>query len=209
MRKLISAAMAAMMVAGAASADNFGASVNYGLGGFGVDLGYSLIPDILNVRAGLNAGLSMSGSITPDTTTYNYDLKTGYKTLGLDWHPFSGAFRVGAGFVWSDIKLDVISTGSYVLNGVQGSGSIIGQVTYDNAPYVSIGWSSHAPSSGGFFFNSELGVMLSGKPSVTLTTDNATFNSTNAAAIDVERNKVRDNALGWFPIVKLGVGYSF
>lgn len=206
MRKLTLAAMAAMMVSGVASANNFGASVNYGLGGFGADLGYSLMPDTLNLRAGLNAGLSMSGSTTPDATPYNYDLKTGYKTLGLDWHPFSGAFRVGAGYAWSDIKLDVNATGTYTYNGQSATGTATGQVKYDNAPYVSIGWGNHAPSKGGFFFNSELGAMLTGKPSVTLSESTGKISQDN---LDVERNKVRDNALGWFPIVKLGVGYSF
>lgn len=84
MRKAMMAATAAMMVSGGVSAANFGASVNYGLGGLGADLGYSLIQDTVNVRAGLNAGLDTTGSTTPDITKYDYKLDTGYKSLGLE-----------------------------------------------------------------------------------------------------------------------------
>lgn len=97
------------------------------------------------------------------------------------------------------------ATGTYTYNGQSATGTATGQVKYDNAPYVSIGWGNHAPSKGGFFFNSELGAMLTGKPSVTLSESTGKITQDN---LDVERNKVRDNALGWFPIVKLGVGYS-
>lgn len=209
MRKAMMAATAAMMISGGALANNFGASVNYGFGGVGADLGYALIQDTVNVRAGLNAGLDVSGSTTPDATKYDYKLDTGYKTLGLDWHPFKGSFRVSAGYAWSDISLDVRSVGSYTFNGVTATGTATGRIKYDNAPYVSIGWGNHAPSKGGLFFNSELGVMFTGKPTVDLTTDNATFNTSNAADIQAEKEKVKKDAMDFFPMVKLGVGYSF
>ncbi len=209
MRKAMMAATAAMMVSGGALAANFGASVNYGLGGVGADLGYALIQDTVNVRAGLNAGLNVSGSTTPDATKYDYKLDTGYKTLGLDWHPFSGAFRVSAGYAWSDISLDINATGSYTINNTAYTGNAVGKVTYGNAPYVSLGWGNHAPSKGGLFFNTELGVMLTGKPDVTLTTTTSGGPAPSQGDIDSERNKVRDNAMGFFPILKLGVGYTF
>lgn len=209
MRKAMMAAMATMMISGGALANNFGASVNYGFGGVGADLGYALIQDTVNVRAGLNAGLDVSGSTTPDATKYDYKLDTGYKTLGLDWHPFNGSFRVSAGYAWSDISLDVRSVGSYTFNGVTATGTATGRIKYDNAPYVSIGWGNHAPSKGGLFFNSELGVMFTGKPTVDLTTDNATFNTKNAADIQAEKEKVKKDAMDFFPMLKVGLGYTF
>lgn len=209
MRKAMMAAMATMMISGGALANNFGASVNYGFGGVGADLGYALIQDTVNVRAGLNAGLDVSGSTTPDATKYDYKLDTGYKTLGLDWHPFNGSFRVSAGYAWSDISLDVRSVGSYTFNGVTATGTATGRIKYDNAPYVSIGWGNHAPSKGGLFFNSELGVMFTGKPTVDLTTDNATFNTNNAADIQAEKEKVKKDAMDFFPMLKVGLGYTF
>lgn len=87
MRNAMMAATAAMMVSGGALAANFGASVNYGLGGLGADLGYSLIQDTVNVRAGLNAGHNFSGTTTTDGIKYDYSTDTAYKTLGLDWLP--------------------------------------------------------------------------------------------------------------------------
>lgn len=209
MRNAMMAATAAMMVSGGALANNFGASINYGLGGVGADLGYALIQDRVNVRAGLNAGLDRTGSTTPDVTRYDYNLETGYKTLGLDWHPFTGGFRLSAGYAWSDISLDVKSVGSYTFNGVTATGTATGRIKYDNAPYVSIGWGNHAPSKAGLFFNSELGMMFTGKPTVDLTTDNETFNRDSAADIQAEKEKVKKDAMDFFPIVKIGVGYAF
>jgi hypothetical protein len=213
MRKAMMAATAAMMVSGGVSAANFGASVNYGLGGLGADLGYSLIQDTVNVRAGLNAGLDMSGTFKSDGIDYRYNVDTGYKTLGLDWHPFSGGFRVSAGYAWSDIKGDL----NYTSDGSQKVGNTnvpagtkaMASVKYDNAPYVSIGWGNHAPSKGGLFFNSELGMMFTGKASVNLSTSDQNFNNTFANDIRVEAEKIRKDAPDFFPILKLGVGYTF
>ena len=211
MRKLVLAAVAATMVSGSALAEGMGASVNYGLGGLGVDLGYAVMPDFVNVRAGLNAGLTPSGSTTQDGVTYDYSGNTGYKTLGLDWHPFSGSFRLSAGYAWSDITLDVNASpaartnfGSTILTP---GDKAFGSIKYGNAPYLSLGWGNHAPRNGGLFFNTELGMMFTGKPDVALTTNNAVINATNAAAI--EADKLKKDALDWFPIVKLGVGYTF
>jgi len=206
MRKLVLAAVAATLVSGSALAEGMGASVNYGLGGLGLDLGYAVMPDFVNLRAGLNGGLSMSGTTTPDLTTYNYSLDTGYKTLGADWHPFGGSFRLSAGYAFSDVKLDINTTGTYTYGSQTVTGTAIGQIKYGSAPYLSLGWGNHAPRNGGLFFNTELGAMLTGKPDVTLSESTGTVTQAN---IDAERNKARDNALGFFPIVKLGVGYTF
>lgn len=213
MRKAMMAATAAMMVSGGALANNFGASVNYGLGGVGADLGYALIQDTVNVRAGLNAGHDFSGTFKSDGIDYNYKFESGYKTLGLDWHPFSGSLRVSAGYAWSDIKadLDYTADGSQTVNGVvvPAGAKAMARVKYDNAPYVSIGWGNHAPSKGGLFFNSELGLMLSGKPTVNMSTNVPAFDAANAADIRAEADKVRKDAPDFFPIIKIGLGYTF
>jgi hypothetical protein len=49
--------------------------------------------------------------------------------------------------------------------------------------------------------------MFTGKPDVALTTNNAAINATNAAAIEAE--KLKKDAPDFFPIVKLGIGYTF
>jgi hypothetical protein len=211
MRKLVLAAVAATLVSGGASAVNMGASVNYGLGGAGIDLGVAVMPDFVNLRAGLNGGLTPSGSTTQDGVKYDYSGNTGYKTLGLDWHPFSGSFRLSAGYAWSDITLDVNASPAVATNF---GGTVLtlgdkafGSIKYANAPYLSLGWGNHAPRNGGLFFNTELGVMFTGKPDVSLTTNNAAINATNAAAVEAE--KLKKDAIDFFPIVKLGLGYTF
>jgi hypothetical protein len=204
MRKLVLAAVAATLVSGSALAEGMGASINYGLGGLGVDLGVAVMPDFVNVRAGLNGGLDMSGTTTPDQIKYDYSLNTGYKTLGADWHPFGGSFRLSAGYVWSDIKLDVAGTGT-----IAGTPAVsaVGQVKYGNAPYLSLGWGNHAPRNGGLFFNTELGMMFTGKPDVSLVQTAGT--AVSASDIENEKQKVKNDAMDFFPIVKLGLGYTF
>jgi len=206
MRKLTLAAVAAMMVSGGALAGNMGASLNYGLGGVGVDVGYAIMPDFVNLRAGFNAGRDDSGTTKPDANTYNYQLDTGYKTLGVDWHPFGGGFRLSAGYAWSDIKLDVDTTGTYTYGSQTVTGTARGQVKYNSAPYISLGWGSHANRDAGLFFNTELGVMLTGKPDVTLSESTGTVTSAN---IEAEKQKIKNDAIDFFPIAKIGVGYRF
>jgi hypothetical protein len=211
MRKLVLAAVAATLVSGSALAEGMGASINYGLGGFGVDLGYAVMPDFVNVRAGLNGGMTPSGSTTSDGVKYDYSGNTGYKTLGLDWHPFGGSFRLSGGYAWSDITLDVTASPAAPTNfggtTLTAGDKAFGSIKYGNAPYLSLGWGNHAPRNGGLFFNTELGVMFTGKPDVALTTNNAAINATNAAAIEAE--KLKKDAPDFFPIVKLGIGYTF
>lgn len=211
MRKLVMAATVAMMVSGGALANNLGASINYGLGGVGADLGYALIPDRVNVRAGLNAGHNFSGTTTTDGIKYDYSTDTAYKTLGLDWHPFNGSFRLSAGYAWSDIKLNVTASPdvatSFGGQTLQPGQKAFGLMKYGNAPYVSLGWGNHVPTKGGLFFNAEVGMMFTGKPDVDLTTNVPALNATNAAAIEAE--KVKKDAMDFFPILKVGLGYTF
>jgi hypothetical protein len=213
MRKLVLAAVAATMVSGGASAANMGASVNYGLGGLGVDLGVAVMPDFVNLRAGLNGGLDMSGTTTPDQIKYDYSLNTGYKTLGADWHPFGGSFRLSAGYAWSDIALDVAATPA--TNTAFGGGTlpanttVNGQTKYGNAPYLSLGWGNHAPRNGGLFFNTELGVMFTGKPDVNLNDATLVAAGLTQTQINAEKDKIKNDAIDFFPIVKLGLGYTF
>lgn len=209
MRKLAMAVLiaGAMSTQAQATEHYFGVSANYGLGGFGVDLGYAIVPDTLNIRAGYNHGHDFSGTFKSDGNKYNYDFDTGYKTLGLDWHPFNGSFRVSAGYAWSDVDFSLDA------KGIKIDGKTIApnefakaKITYDNAPYLSLGWGNHAPAKGGLFFNSELGVIFTGDANVKLSTNS---NAVTQAEIDREARKIRKDAPDLFPIVKLGVGYAF
>jgi hypothetical protein len=49
-------------------------------------------------------------------------------------------------------------------------------------------------------------MMFTGKPTVTLTESTGTVSATDVAA---EAEKVKKDAIDFFPILKLGVGYTF
>lgn len=200
------------MVASVASAADMSVMINHGLGGLGIDVSHGLRSDI-QVRGGVNAGLSLSGDRSPDVTRYEYQLQTGYKTLGLDWHPFRGRFMLSAGYAWMDTTVNgaaLPGTGA-TFNGVPVPTGVAayGQVKYDSAPYFSLGWRSENFVLKGWFFNSELGIVFTGKPAVSLYTNVASFDALNAAAIEVEKLKIKQDAPDMLPIFKLGVGYHF
>lgn len=52
-------------------------------------------------------------------------------------------------------------------------------------------------------------MMFTGKASVNLSTSDAAFNSAYADQIKVEAEKIRKDAPDFFPMLKLGVGYTF
>ncbi len=132
---------------------------------------------------------------------------------GVLGRPLKAVIADGASndYAWSDITLDVNASPAARTNfggtALNPGDKAFGSIKYGNAPYLSLGWGNHASRSGGLFFNTELGMMFTGKPDVALTTNNAVINATNAAAI--EADKLKKDALDWFPIVKLGVGYTF
>jgi len=195
--------------------DNVGVAVNYGLiSGPALELNYP-INDMLQVRGALSAGMGLSE--TSNDSDINYDLKAdgGINRLSMDYHPFSGTFFLSAGYAFNDFKLK--SSGTKTATSVEvgndtfsGTVKINGNLDWDSAPMLSLGW-GNSPSKGwGAMF--EAGAIFTGAPNVSLAgTLNGSSDATLNAALKDEETKLKNDVgdYDFLPILQAGVTYRF
>ncbi|WP_448563653.1 hypothetical protein [Thalassotalea ganghwensis] len=144
--------------------------------GAGLELDYQ-VNEQLNFRLQAN-GYSYDDDFEEDGIDYSGEIDLSTTGVLIDWRPFSGTFRLSAGFYANGNEL----SGLGVDNGDQGF-EIGDQVYYSNpsdplslalnvelgkssAGYLGIGWGNHAPS--GWTFSFELGVLFTDTPKVDL-----------------------------------------
>ena len=219
MKKLLVSSLFAVSTLGASQSavamDNVGLAVNYGLiSGPALELTYP-INDMLQVRGALSAGMGLSE--TANDTDIAYDVKAdgGIHRLSMDYHPFSGTFFMSAGYAFNDFKLK--SSGTKTATDVEvgnetfnGTVDIKGDLTWDSAPMLSLGW-GHSPSKG-WGAMVEMGAIFTGAPDVSLsgTLDGSSDTTLNTALKDEEtklKNDVGD--FDFLPILQAGVTYRF
>jgi hypothetical protein len=196
-----------------------------------------------NITSTLNgrlsaAGLTYSMDQALDDIDYEADLTMGSVGALVDWHPFSGGFRVSGGLFINFNGLEASATPAtgttYTFNDVGYSGNLIDSVSADIefntiAPYVGIGWGNPVQKDSNWFFHSDIGVMFTGKPSVSLS---AATNSANiltasgndataaatltseiasnvaAAQADIENDDAL-TYLQYYPVISFGLSYKF
>jgi hypothetical protein len=196
-----------------------------------------------NLTSQLNGRLSLAGftySMDQDLDNISYESDLTLMTVGglVDWHPFSGGLRLSTGlflnFNGIESKATPASSSNYTFNNVSYSGSLIDSLSADIefntlAPYVGIGWGNPIQKDSNWFFHSDIGVMFTGKPSVSLSASTNSANiltsvsndataaatltseiATNVAAAQSEIEN--DDALTYFqyyPVISLGLSYRF
>lgn len=195
--------------------DNVGVAVNYGLiSGPAMELTYP-INDMLQVRGALSTGMGLSESASDTDITYDVKADGGINRLSMDYHPFSGTFFLSAGYAFNDFKLK--SNGSKTAASVEvgndtfsGTVKINGNLEWDSAPMLSLGW-GHSPSKGwGAMF--EMGAIFTGGPNVSLT---GTLNDASNAALDAalkdEEIELKKDIgdYDFLPILQAGITYRF
>ncbi|MBF0444925.1 MAG: hypothetical protein HQL68_05000 [Magnetococcales bacterium] len=196
-----------------------------------------------NITSQLNGRLSLAGftySMDQDLDDISYESDLTLMTVGglVDWHPFSGGLRLSTGlflnFNGIEASATPASTSSYTFNNVSYNGSLIDSVSADIefntvAPYVGIGWGNPVQKDSNWFFHSDVGVLFTGKPSVSLSASTNSANiltsvsndATAAATLTSEINSnvaaaqadiEDDDALTYFqyyPVISLGLSYRF
>ncbi len=163
----------ATALAASSGASAQGVGLRVGTTGVGGDIGWWIAPT-LGARIGYSA-LDFSSSASSSDVHYQGSVRLSNLSGLLDWSP-AGPFRLTAGLVGTNNKLDVSATptGSiYTINGAtyQASnvGGIAGMVQPGNriAPYLGIGYGNVAGAGVNFYF--DLGVIFQGSPKATLT----------------------------------------
>lgn len=196
---------------------------SYGsLGTQGIGAGVSIR---LNEKSALRLemnGISLSKDFNEDGTQYNGELKNNSIAALYDWH-FSPAssFRATAGLVFNDGGIQATGTsgaaGTYTIGGTTVS-AVAGERVEVNAdfrkisPYVGIGWSK-AEKEKGFSVFGDIGAFYA-RPDVRLSLSpvlGAAVNAADPNAVERETEKVQErfDKLKWYPVLRVGLRYTF
>ncbi|WP_028485582.1 hypothetical protein [Thiomicrorhabdus chilensis] len=224
MKKLVTAAAmgSALVMANtvqAASVEGLGIGAGYGLfSGPTLELNYP-INDVLQVRGALSAGMGINETTSDTEIEYDVKLDGGINRLALDYHPFGGAFFLSAGYAVNNfnVKANAHEQSEFVVgdNTYNGNVYLDGQIDWDSAPTLSLGW-GHSPAQG-WGAMVELGAIFTGSGQVDL---NATGNvngtdvtqdSDFQADLIREEKKLQDDVgdYDFLPILQAGVTYRF
>ena len=202
--------VAALAASGAASLAHAGA---LGLGvagkvstnGYGVELGYRF-NDYLAVRAGVNTG-SYDYSSTDAGINYDYTLDFDNYPVLLDWHIFGGEFRLTGGVVSNNNKATGRASGLLDIGGTPVNTTATTNITFEKAsPYIGLGWGALPSTKRGLGFSLDIGVLVQGSPTATITAPGVS--AADIAAEEAELNEDLKDFKYW-PVVSFGIGYTF
>jgi hypothetical protein len=203
--------MAVALIAAAGSAQAWGLGARIGTTGIGGDFGFDVAPT-LGGRIGYSAG-SFSRDVNTSEVNYDAKFKASNLNLLLDWSPF-GPFRISAGFIANDNKIDVNGTGN-AGTAFQGS-TLSGQIKPDKsfAPYLGIGYGNVWTAGLNFYF--DLGIMFQGSPQVSLQVNcSASTTPAQCAAAqsqgEAERQRLQDKVdkYKYYPVANIGITFGF
>lgn len=220
MKRVLSAAVAAVTLLGATSAlAAVGATVKVGTLGVGADLTVGLHEKV-NARVNLNyfkygTAFEEDAQQGGGTITPKLELLTGGALL--DWHPWARGFRISAGLYLNENTLDLSADlqDTVELNGREYALSDLeGTVDFSTlAPYVGLGYGNAVGADGRWHFSFDLGVLFQGSPEVSLraTINDPTLQSQLDADVAAEHKRLEDDleAFTVYPVVSLGVSYRF
>lgn len=221
MKRFVAGAFLFLLSGTAAWAD-VGVLLKAGTLGAGLDVSVGM-RESLGLRLQAN-GFSYEYDVTESDVEYSADLELKSAGLLLDWHPFSGVFRVSAGAYWNGNEATAVGRptgGTYEINGVTYNaadvGSLNAQIDFKRvAPYFGIGWASAPKAGRGMTFSFDLGVLYQGEPNVGLTAVCGPALSTpqcDALRSDVaaEQASLQEELSDYkfHPVVSFGIGYRF
>lgn len=210
------------LVTGTAAWADVGILLKGGTLGAGLDVSMGM-SESLGLRLQANA-LSYDEDFTESDVDYSGDLELKSAGLLLDWHPFSGVFRVSAGAYWNGNEATATGRptgGTYTINGTPYPaaqvGSLNGEIDFDSvAPYFGIGWASAPKAGRGMTFSLDLGVLYQGEPNVALTA-NCGVGLPPATCTQLQSDVAAEQAslqedlsdYKFHPVVSFGIGYRF
>lgn len=202
-----------LLVAGNTGAEGFALGAKAGTLGLGLE-GTTRLSENFNLRGGINS-YSLSFNETTDSVRYDVDLDLKSGSLLLDWHPFTGTFRLSAGLLYNknEANLTATPTSTVTIGGTPypagTAGTLTGEVKFKkSAPYLGIGWGNAVSKSSPFGFTAEVGALFQGSPAVTLRSSNP---SVNPADLQREEQDIENklDSLKVYPVLSIGFSYRF
>lgn len=225
----LSLILMAALASGAAQAFDMAVGLKGGTLGAGVEATIKL-HDKLNLRASAQTW-SETDTFEEDGIHYNGDMDLQTLGLLLDWHPFSGSFRVSAGALsnGNEFKLQAncnspceIDNARYVSDALN-PGKVDAKVEFASlAPYAGIGW-GNAMRGGKWYVALDLGVLFQDTPEASMNASGAfrdqanplvTVNANNPvfqARLKQEESNLQDSLseFDMYPVLNLALGYRF
>ena len=200
-----------------AESGRFGVAVKASTLGAGVELITRISPNI-NGRLGGNA---FSYDYDGTESDIEYDLELDLRSVSaiLDWHPFSGGFRLSGGLLLNKNEVNAVATPtvSYDIGGTLYTatdvGTLSGKIDFNSlAPYAGIGWGNALGEDKRWGLAFDLGVVFQGSPDADLTaTGPLAANAAFLAELAKEEQQLQDEVddYEYYPVVSIGVTYKF
>ena len=211
--------MGALVFGVAAQAQSL--SARAGSNGLGAELSAG-VGSMFGMRANLLGG-SYDREEVESNIRYEGQVKLNNGALLFDLHPLAGTFRLSAGLVYNDNKLDATGRGdggTIEINGISYPAAAVGTlqaaVRWDKAsPYLGFGWGTRPSGTAGLFLSADLGAFYM-KPTASLTgTCGAAVPTLVCDQLQADiRAEERDfraevNKYKLYPVLSVGVGYRF
>ncbi len=219
-----------------ASQGDFAFGLKAGTLGGGVEITSGVFEDVY-FRGGANY-LSLAIDATSDQVVYDMDADFTNGSLILDWHPFSGIFRVSIGMFINGNEITAVGTprlenlpAEYQrFAPVAESMKVRGKITFnDVSPYAGFGWNSNSSKEKGWGVAFDVGVFYQGAPNVSTLTANVppalleeAEDASNAEAVAAATGLLNDFLIGeqvyleseledyeFYPVVSLTLSYNF
>ena len=193
-----------------------GVTIKAGTTGAGIDLAKSIFQDV-NLRVGYNR-FQYRGSITEGGIKYDGDVRLETVPVFLDWHVFSGGFRMSTGVFYNNTQsgLNSRATGTVVVGNTPIAASMLGtlngKVEFGNmvVPYLGLGWGNAVDKDQSWGIAVDVGVFYQGMPDVTLTQSGGTV-SVSAADLALEERNLEDalDVFQFYPVATIGLFFRF
>jgi len=218
MKRFVAGAFIFLLSGTAAWAD-VGVLLKAGTLGAGLDVSVGM-SESLGLRLQANA-LSYEDDLTESDVDYSGEIDLKSAGLLLDWHPFSGVFRVSLGAYWNGNEATAVGRptgGTYEINGTTYAsaeiGSLNGQVDFPSvAPYLGLGFGSAPKAGSGLSFSFDVGVLYQQEANVALSVACGTTVRCAQLQGDVaaEAVSLQDDLKDYkfYPVVSFGIGYRF
>ncbi len=180
------------------------------------------IADRFGARVQIYGGV-LSHTINKTNIVYDGKLKFSNTQAMFDWHPFAGSWRLSAGLVYDDNKVDLTarpSSGTFTINGhtypAASVGSLQGSMTFSHiSPYIGMGWGI-SPRGRGFFGTIDLGFRYAPNHVLLTATCGSAIQGTPAcsqlaadAAAEQSRLEDETHYVRLWPVGQFGIGWRF